>query len=611
MEFTSINDELFFKNVYTTCYENLPFFQKTIVEFNIQYETLLSTYKSLKSNDSNVVNKLKLEGGQTKFGIPCFLNAEYLDSLIYGKNKTEDEKKSIQIKFKIVVSILTLFFIVSCMFLYLYNPEKGYHNDAKITKIEIEKLYGQCTEDPLDWNSSVRNILNQLQRKCGNDIINEALEKSIKYVLKYYNSKLEQTWPEYFYSVIFKLTSWKKFISFIRVFIKDYIQESSILVIAVTVTRKTIYNILLNILNVLGFCFYDEPNKTLITNGNEILNEDITKSPKQRLKNRSPSPSSRQTRSPQRNNKTPPSTPTFRSTISSRTPFSLAPTPPQPVLNFTPPSSPSRNLSNSLRQRRSSKGLGLRGGKKNVSRKKSFSRKRKSRSKSLKFNFQKKSKDLLEYFYKNSETLNLPLSGGLRKGFLCNISSFGATVLFLTLIIFFIKVTYENLEVDKEQFLTQLRVFINKVPFFKQFSRVLFDPNESFTTFFYNIVTYANTVALTLPPIVNFVPETFVKTISIFDILKLLGFAFSTITKLILSTSIFVAFVLKNLMKIFEGILCKDEITKIEDTTINDEEEKRKLIELIEESTKIINTTNLLLAIKDMKPKRKRTKIIL
>ena len=174
----------------------------------------------------------------------------------------------------------------------------------------------------------------------------------------------------------------------------------------------------------------------------------------------------------------------------------------------------------------------------------------------------------------------------------------------MTLIIFFIKVSYESYTIDKNSLTIQLKILISKVPFFKKFSHVLLEPNGSFTIFFYNIIAYANLVAFTLPPIASFIKETLTREISFSGILKLLAFACNIILSIV-SLKMLVLPIIKKLMEIFQEILCNDD-----SKTINDTFELKK-IQLIEESTKLINNTNLLLSIEDVKPRKTRTKIIL
>ena len=163
------------------------------------------------------------------------------------------------------------------------------------------------------------------------------------------------------------------------------------------------------------------------------------------------------------------------------------------------------------------------------------------------------------------------------------------------LILFFMKISYEYSQIDISYL---LKIFINEVPFFKQFSHVLFETNGSYTTFFYNILASANTVSLYLPPIFN---ELLINQISFSIILKNLAFAFTLIVNIILLGSNGVLPSIKKLMEMFQEILCNDDSKIITDTF----EFNKK--QLIEESTKLINNTNVIQAIEDMKPKKTRT----
>jgi hypothetical protein len=630
MEFTSIE---LFENVYETCYEKLPFFKKAIIEFDIKFETLLSIYKSLFPKN---VNKVKLEGGTNS----CIFTPAVIDSLLYGGDKTEDEKIALRKKYyNVMPYVLAAVILIIMLYVYLFSPPSGANlldnADANEIKEEIDTANNICSKYPLDWSSGrSQDIIRQMNFKnckieyTPNDetgSYDDYFKSQVEFVFEH--RKPVPTSNEIINSFILKYTTFNK--------VFNFIQNLKILDVTKTIgslfgALYGVWRVLLYILDYLG---YKVPPTLTNQLTNQLTNVSITApqnlmiepiEPQRRLQITNPL-------TPKTSSKVP--------TISTfSTPLSLAPTPqtsasrrnsipPLFLTEVTPPPSPSRRspspsrpsrtlpslpspsrsiepstVISGLRQRRASRTL--RGGiKKSFSRKRKYSKKR-SNSKSIKknFNFKKKSDDLLTFFYKNSKNLT-SLSGGLKKGYLCTITSFGATILFLTLILFFMKISYEYSQIDIKKLLSYLlKIFINEVPFFKQFSHVLFEQNGSYTTFFYNILASANTVSLYLPPIFN---ELLINQISFSIILKNLAFAFTLIVNILLRLSNGVLPSIKKLMEIFQEILCNDDSKIITDTF----EFNKK--QLIEESTKLINNTNVIQAIEDMKPKKTRTKIIL
>jgi hypothetical protein len=472
---------------------------------------------------------------------------------------------------------------------------------------------------------------------------NDYLKNKVQYVFEFYKSVPSN--EEVFNSLLLQYTTFNDFFKLVRnlerLGLKEIIYGLGLGLLFIV---WTVWTALINILDFFGLCYEVLPtqtNQSQVTNQLRNISDVVPTLPPLQPLSIEPQRQLQITNSEFDSEFEFTKTPT-KSTKSSNTttPLSLAQTPPSrinsiPLLTeLTPPPSPSRRsfspspsripsrirrsiasestVLSGLRQRRraSTTPTRLRGGLKKSysylnSRKRKHS-KRKLNSKSIKkiFNLKRKSDDLLTFFYENLENLTSTLSGGLKKGYLCSITSFGATILFLTLIIFFIKISYESYKIDKNSLSDQLKIFISKVPFFKKFSRVLLEPNGSFTTFFYNIIAYANKVAFTLPPIGSFLKETLTKEISFINILKLLAFAFEMIVY-ILSLKMLVLPIIKKLMELFQEILCNDD-----SKTINDTFEFKK-IELIEESTKLINNTNVMLSIQDVKPRKTRTKIIL
>jgi hypothetical protein len=459
------------KLVYDILYASLPLYKKTIDEYEISFDQVVNVYNNLNPFSLSRV-KVKLDGGAYQGrGIPCIFSGQSIDSIFKIKGN-DAERKIVRERYRNFA--LAAVAVVLSVLVYVYSRETAYYQLSKHQVEEIKQAIGnERYENEINWNHLSDNMFTKngysytLNGKSVNLTlqnlyeIRDGLRDEPFLTYRKINNLVQDT-------LVF-VTSWNKFFKEpTTTFLTKTLAErfpnvfhNSMFFFTPYVFLNIIQTYLLSTLQYLGLCTRDAAqlaspvqqviNVNVALTGDEEgvdISRDESKSiiSVRRRNSMNVERSKRQQLLLQ--NKSP----TRSIPQSLQTPLSLQYTPPRtperPKRKQNSISSPRSSSSLSLRRRRPiplSAELKLTDSEDSDQETVAYpleAGKKRSRSKP-RSRTKKEILKLLVSLYKPKQVRQvipgpMRLLGGARKGtFLCTIQAWGATLLFLTLVVFF------------------------------------------------------------------------------------------------------------------------------------------------------------------------------
>jgi hypothetical protein len=566
------------KYVFDILYEKVSLFRRTIDVCEIQFDDLVEIQNNVSPFGSL---KVKLDGGAYKGkGFPCFFSPEIIDNFIF-KRRTPDGSKNVRILALAAIAAM-LYAVYYCLspsayYLESIRADESLRNGLgkKYNDINWNKLWDSVPDGVTYTNNfgykvhlKIEDLLKIKEGKLHTPPLTKVLDKFTT-VLEYLNFFF-QTWNSFYY------------------FNKNSNLPAVVSAIGTVLAGILYYLIqyflsyLTKVLLFLGLCVNDKPDRLITQNGETYVHVPDGQLPALQQPQFEQQSSIRRSVPNQQFPQLMDGTVSSQSSSRQSIVLSLQTTPQrqrgqsQIQTDVTPPQSPPESVTgrensvgspvgSPVRQRRSSRSQRSRS-QNNDSRSVNTERfegglKRRSRSRSRSRTRSKTKKNVLKVLYCLYDPSNQIFRGGARKGtFLCTIQTWGATLLFLTLVIYFLETygTRRNFELLELNIRKLINSWLPEETLFFPKLNVLHEPYETGGGYV-GLLKILMRRAYTLSEIIKYQNVfTFVSSYSL--LVRIFKFIIGLLAK---GPSYFKSgFVLLN--NIFEKILCDADLTTID-----------------------------------------------